>query len=56
MKKQMKYADDRGIRYVALVGSKEMEEGKLTIKDMKEGSQQSLTKEELVNFLSKNRA
>jgi histidyl-tRNA synthetase len=56
MKKQMKYADDRGIRYVALVGSKEMEEGKLTIKDMKEGSQQSLTKEELVNLLSKNRA
>jgi histidyl-tRNA synthetase len=42
MKKQLKYADDRGIRYVGLIGGEELSSGKITLKDMQEGSQESL--------------
>ena len=43
LKKQMKYANDKQIPYVILVGSEEMKTEKLTFKDMKEGTQESLT-------------
>jgi histidyl-tRNA synthetase len=39
MKKQMKYADQRNIPYVALIGSEELEQGALTLKHMKSGEQ-----------------
>jgi len=51
MKKQMKYANDRGIRYAGLIGSSEMEEGKITLKDMKLGDQKSITVAELLPLL-----
>ena len=56
MKKQMKYADDRKIRYVALVGSKEMEAGLISLKDMKEGNQIDVPEKELIAKLLENRA
>jgi histidyl-tRNA synthetase len=35
----MKYADQRNIPYVALIGSEELEQGALTLKHMKSGEQ-----------------
>jgi len=48
LKKQMGYADDKNIPYVILIGSDEIESGKLTLKDMKSGEQAKLTIEEIV--------
>jgi len=52
MKKQMKYADDKGIPYVALVGSQEMETGVISVKNMKTGEQEKVKSAGLVSFLS----
>lgn len=51
MKKQMKYANAKGVPKVAVIGSEEMSSGKLTIKDMESGNQDSLTIEELIQSL-----
>ena len=48
MKKQMQYANAREIPFVAIVGESEMQEGKVTLKDMATGTQQLLTPDELV--------
>jgi len=48
MKKQMTFANNKGIKYVILVGSNEMESGKLTVKNMESGEQENLTIEELI--------
>ncbi len=48
MKKQMAYANDRQVPFVAIVGENEMNEGKLTLKDMLTGSQSAVGPEELV--------
>ena len=48
MKKQMQYANAREIPFVAIVGESEMQEGKVTLKDMETGTQQLLTPDELV--------
>ncbi|MBQ5387767.1 MAG: histidine--tRNA ligase [Paludibacteraceae bacterium] len=51
MKKQMGYADSKKIPYVAIVGSDEMAEGKVMLKNMLTGEQHLLTLEELINQL-----
>jgi len=43
MKKQMSYANAKSIPYVVLVGSEEMQSGKLTLKNMDSGEQEKLT-------------
>lgn len=50
MKKQMTFANNKDINYVVLVGSDEMESGKLTVKNMVTGEQESLTIEELITL------
>lgn len=42
MKKQMKYADDKGFSYVAIIGRDEIESGQLKVKEMSSGDQRSL--------------
>ena len=49
MKKQMTYANQKQIPFVAIVGENEMNEGKLTLKNMTTGEQQLLTPEELIS-------
>ncbi len=51
MKKQMSYANAKQIPYVALAGENEMNEGKITLKNMETGEQQMLTTEELINAI-----
>ena len=48
MKKQMGYANDKKIPFVAIVGENEMNEGKLTLKNMTTGEQSLVTPDELL--------
>tara|TARA_B100001758_G_scaffold176445_1_gene153196 strand:- start:7217 stop:8566 length:1350 start_codon:yes stop_codon:yes gene_type:complete len=52
MKKQMNYADNKGIRFVVLVGENEMDSAMLTVKDMNSGEQSELNITELIKKLS----
>ncbi len=54
MKKQMAYANNRKIPFVALVGEQEMQDGVITLKEMETGNQERLTPAELVERLSNN--
>ena len=47
-KKQMSYADERGIPYVAIMGENEIANQTITLKDMSNGEQQSLSLDELL--------
>lgn len=51
MKKQMSYANARQMPFVVMVGEEEMQQGKLTLKNMETGEQQSLSADELVATL-----
>ena len=48
MKKQMAYANQKQIPFVALAGDNEIAEGKVTLKDMTTGEQTMLTADELI--------
>lgn len=51
MKKQMNYANRKGIKFVALAGESEIEAGKITLKNMETGDQQLILASELVAAL-----
>jgi histidyl-tRNA synthetase len=51
MKKQLKYANDKKIPFVIVVGDNEMTSGKLAFKDMESGEQTSITIEEIIQRL-----
>ena len=51
MKKQMQYANVKGIPYVVLVGENEMNAGMVTLKDMVKGEQQMIPAEQLLSCL-----
>ena len=52
MKKQMNYANNKGVQFVILVGENEMESGFLTVKDMNTGEQNNLNITDLIKQLS----
>ena len=51
LKKQMSYANDKGIPYVALVGEHEISKNVLTIKDMETGLQNELTVQDTIRHV-----
>ena len=51
MKKQMGYADDKRIPYVAIVGGNEMETNTVMLKNMTTGEQQQVTLDQLCTIL-----
>ena len=51
MKKQMSYADNKKIPFVAIVGETEMSEGKVMLKNMKTGEQTLATPDELFEII-----
>ncbi len=53
MQKQMKYANDRGVQFVALIGEEEMNKGIVNIKNMESGEQIALETEKLISFFQK---
>lgn len=54
MKKQMSYANNNGINFVALAGENEISENKVTLKNMITGEQQLVSVDELVDIISKS--
>lgn len=48
MKKQMSYADNKNIPFAAIVGENEMKEGKVMLKNMKTGTQQLMSIDEIL--------
>jgi histidyl-tRNA synthetase len=48
LKKQMKYADDRQVPYVVIIGDNEMNSGQLSFKTMANGQQEQLTVAEII--------
>ena len=53
MKKQMGYADDKNIPYVAIVGGDEMAQNKVILKEMLSGEQRLVGIEEMITVLLK---
>ncbi len=51
MKKQMCYANNHNIPFVALIGENEMQSGSLTVKEMATGEQRCMTINELIDTL-----
>lgn len=49
--KQLSYADSLSIPWVAIVGERELTEGTVTLKDMVQGDQQTVTLDELVDAI-----
>lgn len=52
IKKQMNYANNKGVQYVVIVGEDEMKSGKLSIKNMQTGDQEKMNISELIKILS----
>lgn len=52
MQKQMKYANQRAVPYVILLGEKEIEDNVFVVKDMSKGDQKTYPMQELDAFLS----
>lgn len=53
MKKQMSYADNKNIPFVAIIGENEMNENKVMLKNMKTGEQQLYSLEETLKHVGK---
>lgn len=51
MKKQMKYANDLGISYVAIIGDDEYSNQTITLKNMEQGSQETVNLEKLIEVI-----
>ena len=56
MKKQMGYADDKKIPFVALVGEDEISSGKITVKNMATGEQRQFLPDEIISLLKEGKA
>jgi len=52
MKKQFSYANNKNIPYTLVIGSDEIESGKLTLKNMETGEQSKLTVTEIIDLLN----
>jgi histidyl-tRNA synthetase len=53
MQKQMKYANDRGVQFVALIGEEEMNKGVVNIKNMETGEQVAVKSEDIISYFKK---
>lgn len=51
MKKQMAYANAKGIRFVAMAGENEVEQNMITLKNMESGEQKTVSTEEMLRIL-----
>jgi len=49
--KQFKYAEKKNIPFIAIIGSKELEQNTCIIKDLRTGNQQSISLENVTDFL-----
>ena len=54
--KQFKYASSRNVPFVAIVGDDERAEGKVSVKDLRTGDQQTVARSEVAQFLRTRRS
>ena len=54
IKAKFKYADRLNVPYVIVIGEDEISSGRLTIKNMQEGTQEQLTIEEIIKGISRD--
>ncbi len=54
LKKQMKYTNQRGIKYVCIIGEQELESNILSLKNMESGNQEKLSLDEIIIKLKNN--
>ena len=47
----MNYADKINVEKIAIIGSKDLDEGKITIKDMVSGEQELIDVDEIIDYL-----
>jgi histidyl-tRNA synthetase len=52
MQKQFKYADNRTVQYVALIGDNELKDKIIQLKNMISGEQIALTESEFMNYFN----
>ena len=52
LKKQMNYANRKGVKYVAIVGENEMNNGMVTLKNMETGEQKMVKSDELIPLIN----
>jgi len=50
----MNYANKKGIPFVLMIGSEELKKGVCSLKDMKDGRQEELTIEEVIDKMGRN--
>ena len=50
MQKQLKYANDRGAKFVAIIGEEEMKLGEITLKNMESGEQILMNHSSFINY------
>ncbi len=55
VKAQLKYADKLGVKYVAVIGESEMSTGELNVKNMSDGSTQTVKLQNLCSYLTKEK-
>ncbi len=53
MKKQMKYANDRGVKNIALVGQNEIDDNTIQLKNMDSGEQSAMSLSQIIELLKK---
>ena len=51
LKKQMNYANNKGVQFVVMIGEDEMKSGQLTIKNMSTGEQNEMSISELIKII-----
>lgn len=51
MKKQLGYADAKGVPFVALIGENELKQGLVTVKDLRSGEQKAVKEDELIDLI-----
>lgn len=56
MNKQFKYADRMKVRWVLVIGPEEMDAGRITVKDLEQGSQEAVFRDRIVEYLKKTLA
>ncbi len=52
LEKQLKYADQKGIPYVIIIGDEEVKSGKVVLKDLKNRTQEAFSLDEVINKLT----
>ena len=51
IKKQMNYANNKGVQFVVMIGEDEMKSGQLTVKNMSTGEQNEMSISELIKII-----